>query len=167
VAHAVARGARFLGNEGVYHDATQGSTETGSYILLINSKALQTEERWQESVALLDMFLNQTESGFRPTVCIADCDALAIPLQSDHARMAYYQNGQEAIFDCREREKFMSATCFTDFPTKALRTDVTEKPVKRRFVKIACPGPRCDPTKICEWICSRCVAPIESGFSDD
>lgn len=49
------------------------------------------------------------------------------------------------------------------------RSDEEEdnKPMDRRFVRIPCPGIRCNNNTPREWNCSQCSAPLEFGVADD
>ncbi|KAM0424439.1 hypothetical protein ACHAPT_010361 [Fusarium lateritium] len=57
--------------------------------------------------------------------------------------------------------------CLARYIPGSLDTTDTLKAVDRRFVKIPCPGRHCDPKIPREWVCSRCLAPLEFGMTDD
>jgi hypothetical protein len=56
--------------------------------------------------------------------------------------------------------------CFARYFEYSLDRSHEPKPLKRRFVTLACPGRSYDQKEIYDWTCFRYHGPIEYGYSD-
>jgi ABC-type multidrug transport system fused ATPase/permease subunit len=56
--------------------------------------------------------------------------------------------------------------CFARYDVELLDRSMVQKPIQRRPVKVACPSHFCAPNTGHEWICFKCHAPIEYGYTD-
>jgi hypothetical protein len=55
------------------------------------------------------------------------------------------ENGREITADLVEHERFISERCFARCAASTFETnDDIKKPIRRRFVTMPCPHPRCD-----------------------
>lgn len=124
----------------------------------------KNRQAWDENYTLLMELLSQPNN--TKQVYIADCDAVSARMELASPRICQYQGGKEAVGDLLEQRHFLAEKCFSRYNEGRMETGFREKPVKRRFVKIPCPGRSCDPNRVCQWICFRCLAPVEYGFSD-
>lgn len=59
-----------------------------------------------------------------------------------------------------------SRECFAECDRATLQKVHAERPIQRRHVMIPCPGTKCSAAEIHEWLCPRCMAPVEYGYSD-
>ncbi|CAG9982203.1 unnamed protein product [Clonostachys byssicola] len=164
--HVVSNGAIYIGHNGLsYEDAIDSHADGGCYAFLFNRNAMKSQDVWNDNCALLMGLLTRARQ--TATVYVVDCDATFKSLDSDAPRICRFQDGEESISDLLDHQKFMAGKSLAQYHTNALDTSLNNMPVKRRFVKIACPCGKCDPTRICEWSCSFCLAPIEYGFTDE
>jgi GTP-binding protein EngB required for normal cell division len=123
-----------------------------------------------------DLFDEAARRMAKPVVSNLGCLALAIGQTGALIRQGLYtmeeyceayslfRDGQEVVRDMSERKKAFAPKCLARYSSLD-RSDV-RKPLKRRHVKSACPGPKCDQHEVCNWICFKCRAPIEYGYSD-
>lgn len=163
VVRSVANGAKYVGYNGL--DLQRVSELAGGrehYIFLFNRLSPELLELWRDNVVLINKLLSKNQ-----LVYVVDCDAISLSLESNVPRICRYERNCETTCDLLEKEDFMAQKCLVQFPSSRLDHDVKERPVNRRFIKVPCPNKACDPTRICEWTCSHCLAPIESGFEDD
>jgi GTPase SAR1 family protein len=160
----VAKGATYIGYNGLdlgSELSRQGDRDC--YVFSFSDAAKQDVASWEANEALLQSLLNDPQH--RAFVAIVDCDAKSLSLE--RSVISHYRNKSEVCGDLYEQQQFAAEHCFARCDAQKLATgkDI-KKPVKRRFVKIACPGVDCDPNEVCGWICPICHAPIEYGFSD-
>lgn len=159
----LAKGAAYIG----YNDfdltaerSKRGNVET--YVLWFSHRAIQDEHSWSANKAIfLDLLNEHPQISF---AVIVDCDAIGIHL--DRSRISHFQGDQEVSKDLLEHRRFLAEKCFARYNQKYLETNDIKKPLKRRFVKIACPNDACKSEKECDWLCSQCTAPIEYGYTD-
>ncbi|KAM5350227.1 hypothetical protein ACJ41O_006732 [Fusarium nematophilum] len=164
VSGAIAAGASYIGHNGLsLSSVTKPRGGSGCYTFLFSKSVMKDKQLWDENCALLAQLLSQP--GRAMPVFIVDCDAANRDLEAPH--ISQYLGGQEVISDLLDHHQFMAGKCFARYDQGSIDTTAQPKPVKRRFVKIPCPGSGCDPSRKCEWICHRCFAPIECGFTDE
>jgi GTPase SAR1 family protein len=132
------------------------------YVLFLSQSAMH-DDSWPANRALLMELLN-TEHRTGAQVVVEDCDATGEPL--DAPRIAEFQNGAKVTADLLERRRYLADKCFAQCDDHAFEAHDVQKPVKRRFIKIPCPGPRCNALGPVSWICPRCFHPLEYGLSD-
>jgi GTPase SAR1 family protein len=166
VSRAVESGALYVGfnsNSNLSSLLAQRGRGNGlSYVLSFSQDALR-DETWSANRALLFELL-KTERSTGAQVIVKDCDATGDSLKSPI--IVEFQNGEETCRDVLEQRKFIADKCFAQVAQGTLDTKDIQKPVKRRFVKIPCPGPRCDVTVDRTWICPVCFDTLEYGYSD-
>lgn len=157
----VSKGATYIGYNGLDPEMELSRhINLEAYVFRFSKAAMQDQHSWISNQDLLLQLLDTHRKSF---VAIVDCDATATNLEKAH--ISHYQNGQELSGDVLELKKFLPDNCFVRYNEEGLEKDV-QKPVKRRFVKIPCPGRNCSSQEVCNWICSRCLAPTEYGYSD-
>lgn len=159
----VVNGATYIGYNGLdlgTELSRQG--DVAAYVLSFSEAARQDDRSWKANQNLLLELLKEPHR--RSFVAIVDCDATATNLEK--SRISHYQGGQKISNDLLEQQQFLAANCFARYVPRSLETKDIQKPLKRRFVKIACPGPQCNPNDMCDWICAQCLAPIEYGYTD-
>lgn len=132
------------------------------YVLYLSHAAIR-DDTWPVNKALLFDLLD-TERAAGAQVVLMDCDSTGQPLETP--RIAEYQRGAEVTADVLEKRKFLADKCFAQSTNCSLETQDVHKPVKRRFVRIPCPGPRCDASTPCSWLCPVCFHALEYGYSD-
>ncbi|KAH8808796.1 hypothetical protein F5884DRAFT_753313 [Xylogone sp. PMI_703] len=163
ITKVVEKGATYIGYNGIDFQTTLSERkELNSYAYFFNKTSKTDQKSWIGNQKLLFELLDDT-SGPK-FVAIIDCDALGIDL--DQSRISHFQNKQAITEDLFQQQQYLADTCFARYDPQTLETSDIKKPVKRRFVKIPCPGHQCNPTDIQDWMCFKCHAPIEYGFSD-
>jgi GTPase SAR1 family protein len=159
----VAKGATYIGYNGLdlkTELSKQGNIE--AYVFSFSGAAKQDGRSWEANRTLLLELLN--EPNRRSFVAIVDCDATTKNLEKSH--ISHYQRGQEVSNDVLELRQFLADKCFARYNQQSLETKDVQKPLKRRFVKIACPGRNCSLNEVRDWICPGCFGPVEYGYSD-
>ncbi|KAL2076230.1 hypothetical protein VTL71DRAFT_1173 [Oculimacula yallundae] len=132
------------------------------YVLCFSSLARGNQQSWASNQALLLELLQRTTP--KSYIAIFDCDSIGTRLEKAHIR--HFEDGKEVTADLVESQDFLAGKCFARYSKVGLETEDVLKPVRRRFVKIPCPGRNCDQNEVCEWLCPECMAPIEFGYSD-
>jgi hypothetical protein len=159
----VGSGATYIGYNGLDLDSEISRHKDGEvYVLFFSSLAKGDQQSWVSNQALLLELLQKTQPN--RFIAIFDCDAIGLKLEKAHIR--HFENGTEVATDLVEERHFLADKCFARYSQAGLETEDILKPVRRRFVKIACPGHNCDKNEVCEWLCPQCMAPIEFGYSD-
>lgn len=165
IEYMVANGAVYIGYNGLSIQAElsrKGAID--SYIFRFSKAAMAERQSWKANWDLLQQLLKERQKG--TLLAIVDCDASTTELEKAH--ILHYHNGQQTTSDLFAQRSFFADKCLARYQKQRLDTkDPKKKPLKRRFVKIACPGSHCDPTVLCDWLCSVCLAPIEYGYTDD
>lgn len=160
---AVSSGAVYVGHNGARLENVvpdyQGSV---AYVFYFSPTAMKEDTMWKPNVDLLLELLHNRSPD--TVVAVVDCDA--IPGISDKVRIAQYQEGHEVVPDLLAYRSFMADKCFAGCDEQTLETEDIQPPIQRRHVTIACPGTKCSVTKVHEWLCPRCMAPVEYGYSD-
>jgi hypothetical protein len=159
----VASGATYIGYNDLDLNSEISSHKDGEvYVLCFSSLARAHQQSWVSNQALLLELLRKAQRNC--FIAIFDCDVIGNKLEKAHIR--HFQNGREVAVDLVEEQNFLADKCFARYSPIGLETEDILKPVRRRFVKIACPGHNCDKSEVCEWLCPQCMAPIEFGYSD-
>lgn len=159
----VEKGATYIGYNGLDLERELSIRQGGrAYVFRINAAAKKDERTWSANTALLlDLLTNRTSRDF---VAILDCDATGNALEA--SCISEYSGQKVVVKDMFGRREFLAGACLAKYDAKSLETEDIQKPIKRRFVRIPCPGLRCDKSAVCDWLCSSCLAPIEYGYSD-
>jgi len=163
ISRAISKGAAYVGYNGLRLDEVLPKyPESEAYVLFFSPSAMNNDTSWPANHDLLfELFQNRDPKSL---IAIVDCEAASYTLEK--VRIAHYQGGQESTGDFLEYKRFMADKCFAECNQQTLETENIQKPIQRRHVTIPCPGPKCTVAKVREWICPRCEAPIEYGFSD-
>jgi hypothetical protein len=132
-----------------------------AYIFRLSSTAMKDQRTWDQNRKLLLELLRDRRQ--RKFVAIVDEDARGKSLGT--SRISHFRGEKEVTRDMIEQRQFMAEKRFARYARESLDTDVTQKPLKRRF-KDSCPGRGCGHSKVHDWICFQCHAPIEYGYSD-
>ncbi|KAH0561969.1 hypothetical protein GP486_003320 [Trichoglossum hirsutum] len=162
IENLVANGATYIGYNNLDLGLELSKRGGDAYVFSFSSLAKQDEQSWKANEALLLELINEPDR--KSFIAIVDCDATSTKLEKTH--ISHFQNGKEASSDLLEERQFLADKSFARYTQRGLETHDIQKPLKRRFVKVICPGPNCDKNEICEWLCSQCTAPIEFGYSD-
>lgn len=158
----VDHGAIYIGHNNLdLADALHDTPHDEAYILYF-SPASTNDESWKANYDIMLEIL-QTR-GPKTLVAVVDCNATTRMLDKVHIK--HVQGGQEISDDVLEDRIFMAERCFAACDTKTVETENIQPPIQRRHVTIPCPGKKCSVAKIQEWLCPRCRAPIEYGYSD-
>lgn len=162
----IASGATYIGYNGLNANAEISHHDKGdAYILFFSSQARADQQSWVSNQALLLELLQKNQDNSYIAIC--DMDSIETnKLEKAKAHIRHFQNGKEVAADLVEERQFLSDKSFARYNKFGLETRDILKPVRRRFVKIACPGQHCDKGEVCEWLCPQCMAPIEFGYSD-
>ncbi|KAL7960981.1 hypothetical protein V8C34DRAFT_320586 [Trichoderma compactum] len=165
IASAVAQGSNYIGHNGLSLEMVKTAhKDTSYYIFHFDSAAMDQKQEWNDNFTLLLELLGQRDD--RMPVYIMDHDATDPQKHQGMSRIAQYKGETECIVDVLVHRQFLSSMCFAQCSGGNLDTSNCQRPVKRRIVKIPCPGPGCDSCHL-EWTCPQCFAAIEYGFSDD
>ena len=163
ISRAISKGAAYVGYNGLRLDEVLPKyPDSEAYVLFFSPSAMNDDTSWPANHDLLFEVLQNRDP--KSLIAIIDCEASLHTVQK--ARIAHYQGGQEVTGDFLEYKRFMADKCFAECSKQTLETGDIQKPIQRRHVTIPCPGPKCPVAKVREWICPRCEAPIEYGFSD-
>jgi GTPase SAR1 family protein len=158
------QGALYIGYNGLSVQAElsrRGALE--SYIFRFSQSAMKDQAMWNANCTLLADLLQQRRKS--TLVAIVDCDAENVTLEK--AQIVHYHNGEQVSNDVLEQQKFFADKYLARYQEGKLDTKDHKRPLKRRFVKIGCPGRDCNRNVLCDWLCFKCLAPIEYGYSDD
>jgi hypothetical protein len=159
----VESGATYIGYNDLDLDSEISRHKDGEvFVLFFSNLARGDQQSWVSNQALLLELLQKNQPNC--FIAIFDCDSIGSNLEKAHIR--HFENGKEAAADLVEERHFLADKCFARHSNFGLETEDILKPVRRRFVKIACPGNNCDKNEVCEWLCPQCMAPIEFGYSD-
>lgn len=163
ISKAISKGASYVGYNGLrLEEVLPNKHNSEAYVLFFSPSTMDNDASWPANRdLLLDLLQNSGPGGL---VVIVDCEAASHAFEK--VRIAHYQGGQESTGDFLEYKRFMADKCFAKCNQQTVETGDIQKPIQRRHVTIPCPGPKCTVAKIREWICPRCEAPIEFGFSD-
>jgi hypothetical protein len=165
VARAVRSGATYIGyyiRTSILDLLASQPHSTTTYVLSFGSATMR-DASWPANQALLFELLD-VEHRAGAQVVLEDCDATGFRIEA--ARIVKYQGGVVETEDLLDTRQYLADKSFAQCDDRTLETQDLHKPVKRRFVKIPCPGPRCGPGGTVSWMCSRCVTPLEYGYSD-
>ncbi|KAM7202953.1 P-loop containing nucleoside triphosphate hydrolase [Naviculisporaceae sp. PSN 640] len=166
IAAAVKSGAVYLGyySNGRVDDLIRAQQQSSPpiYVLSLSDSALK-HESWPANKALF-IDLLQTECKAGATVAVEDHDADGQPLEAPY--IAEYQDCIQVTDNLLARRQYLADKCFARCNDTQLETQNVQKPVRRRFIKIPCPGPRCQGTSDLSWLCPRCEHALEYGYSD-
>ncbi|KAH7333253.1 hypothetical protein BKA65DRAFT_41978 [Rhexocercosporidium sp. MPI-PUGE-AT-0058] len=161
----VESGATYIGYNGLDINSEISRHQDGKvYVLFFSSLARSDQQSWASNQALLLELLQKNQNQSKCYIAIFDNDSIGASLDKAHIR--HFENGREVASDLVESQDFLAGKCFARYSRAGLETEDVLKPVRRRFVKIPCPGRSCDQNEICEWLCPQCMAPIEFGYSD-
>ena len=163
ISRAISKGAAYVGYNGLrLNEVLPNYPDSEAYVLFFSPSAMNNDTSWPANHDLLFELLQNRDP--KSLIAIVDCEASMHTVQK--VRIAHYQDGQEVNGDYLEYKRFVADKCFAECKPQTLETENIQKPIQRRHVTIPCPGPRCTVAKVREWICPRCEAPIEYGFSD-
>jgi len=159
----VANGATYIGYNDIDTKVELSRTyNTNAYIFSFTTASMKDQRTWNgNQKLLLELLQDRRQNVF---IAIVDEDARGKVLET--SRIAHFREGKEVAGDMLEQRQFLAEKCFARYARGSLDTDNVQKPLKRRFVKMACPGRHCDHNQAPDWICSECHAPIEYGYSD-
>jgi GTPase SAR1 family protein len=155
-------GATYIGYNGMDLSAElTRHRHQDAYVFSFSDRARDEEQSWHGNQ---DLWLKLLTDKNRKYFAVVDHDAMGVPLET--ARIAHFQNLKEITGDLFEQQKYLSDKSFARCPDRTVDREDVKKPLKRRFVKIACPGPNCHDGEVCDWICPQCQAPLEYGYTD-
>jgi hypothetical protein len=159
----VANGATYIGYNDIDTQVELSRTHNiNAYIFSFTTASMKDQRTWNgNQKLLLELLQDRRQKVF---IAIVDEDGRGKVLET--SRISQFREGKEVASDLLEQRQFLAEKCFARYARGSLDTDIVQKPLKRRFVKMACPGRRCDHTQAHDWICSECHAPIEYGYSD-
>ena len=132
-----------------------------AYVLFFNESLRLKPESWDENYKFLQKLRKTSASGI--VIAMVDCDATGQTIENVH--VSRFQNGKLVVQDVLNQIRY--GKCYVRYINeKELDTGDAKKPLRRSAVKIACPGPNCDPSAAHDWVCQMCNAPIEYGAAD-
>ncbi|CAG8959796.1 hypothetical protein HYFRA_00001704 [Hymenoscyphus fraxineus] len=160
---AVSKGATYIGHNGItLDDLILKFSHGDNYVFFFKPNFIENDCSWQANQDILFELLETKRPG--GLIAIVDCEAISMTL--DRVRIAHFQGGQEVNGDLLEHRHFIADKCFATCNEQTVQSKNIRKPIQRRHVAVPCPGVNCAMAEIREWICPRCEAPIEYGFSD-
>lgn len=156
-------GAIHVGHKGVKLDQILSKHPSGdAFIFYFSSAAMEGSLEWQPNLDLLVDLLQHRSS--EVPVVIFDTDAQRNTPRT--VRLAEHQDQKQAISDLLQHRAFMSDKCFADCHIETIEQDDIKSPIQRWQVTIPYPVTHCSVAKVHEWLCPRCMLPIEYGHSD-
>jgi predicted GTPase len=159
----ISKGAIYIGFNGLNLDKELSRYKNSNAYVLSFSKKFLGNDLWESNLKLFQQLLNECKSS--TLYAVLDCDAISVA--TDSPQISHFHMGQEITKDFLEQQKFFARRCFARCFENALEIDNVNKPAKRRFVEIPCPGENCSPDRNHLWTCSRCLAALEFGYTDD
>ncbi|EAQ91200.1 hypothetical protein CHGG_03135 [Chaetomium globosum CBS 148.51] len=159
------RGATYIGYErSLKIELMKRSTSDDVYIMYFDDSSMDLDE-WDGNAALVLKLLEQKP---QKPVLIVDTEAAGVAgLAPMSVRVVHERQGTQVCKDLLEVRRFMADYCVMQYPGDKLDRSQTTKPNTRRAVKVPCPSLQCQPSETCEWVCFRCRAPIEYGYTDE
>ncbi|KXX76913.1 Neoverrucotoxin subunit beta [Madurella mycetomatis] len=155
-------GATYIGYErSLKIELMKRSTAGDVYIMYFDDNSMETDE-WNGNAALINELLNE-----KPQKPVLIVDTEAAGLEPTDVRVVHERHGIRVCEDLLEVRRFMTDYCVMRYPGDKLDRSQTTKPNTRRAVKVPCPNLQCQPSETCEWVCFRCRAPIEYGYTDE
>ncbi|KAI5787306.1 hypothetical protein EDC01DRAFT_661363 [Geopyxis carbonaria] len=136
------------------------------YLFYFNNESRQKDiQSWNEHVALL-LELLDSPSKNKHRIFVMDCDATGKPLEK--ISIVHHHDSKMVTEDLLEQRRLLADKSLIRYNEKHLDKSVAvhDKPLKRRMVRIPCPGPDCNSLTICDWICFKCHASVEYGSND-
>jgi GTPase SAR1 family protein len=158
----VTKGATYIG----HNDLDLGmelSRHVDAYVMYFSDATRLDHKSWEANEVLLCKLL--CEPNRKTFIAIVDCDARG--MAPEKTQISRFHDGEQVSGDILGQQQFLSDKCLARYAHGSLDIADVKRPVKRRFVKVACPGKHCNHGDVCDWICSKCLAPIEYGFSDE
>jgi len=134
-----------------------------AYVFYVSDAAVEDSKRWEENCEFFYHILSQRDPHI--VYIVADCDKMGRNLLD--SQITLYHNGKTMTKDVVEQQQWKVENNLVECRPGLIETKNVERPLKRRLVRMPCPNSTCDPTKIGEWMCSECHAPVEFGFSDN
>lgn len=163
ISMTVDRGAKYVGYNGAdLKSVISLSSDRHMAVLFFSSVACQDVESWDVNKEMFLALLDHEEEEFG-SLAIFDCDSTSQRLSK--ARISQYVKGHEAVRDLVAHEEALGNAPIAKYADGSLELNVP-KPLNRRPLKVACPKPGCSPKRTCDWICSRCLQPLEYGHTD-
>ncbi len=165
LAGAVGRGATCIGHYSRTGILDLLESQPGSVItyVLSFSSATMRDASWPANKELLFELLD-VEHRAGVQIVLEDCDATGFRIEVP--RIVKYQGVVMEADDVLDKRRFLADKSLAQCDERTLETQDLQKPVKSRFLKLPCPGPRCGPGGTLSWICPRCSGPLEYGYSD-
>jgi hypothetical protein len=163
------KGAIYVGFNGASlrsEHAKANELKKDLYVLRFNEKALEDSERMSEVETrwsrhqrmVTDLLESENE---QCEVVLFDHDATELDLEK--VRLEHFRPKGLVNTDV---EASLQQTSTARCQFVALDRKKRDLPLKRRFIKMQCPGEECDRNRRCLWNCHRCGQEIEYGFDD-
>jgi len=169
-AAVTSKGGIYVGHNGVSLDSVlRENAAKDVYVMSYSTEAMADQHAWNANKNLLFELL---ETGGNSNVIVIvdngrteDSDTGSTYALPDEVHITLYRNGAQVTDDFRERWEFMADKCLIRYKPDTLEKGNVQKPIKRRFVRIPCPGMQCG-AEICNWICGECLCSVEFGYTD-
>jgi GTPase SAR1 family protein len=162
VQDAVSKGTFYVGFNGIRLENVLQQNQPGDvYVFYFSSRAMK-EDSWKPNLELFTDLQHQ----HRASTAFVVVDLEALDSAADIARIAQFQDGIEAVPDLLSYCTYMADKCFAECDESTMETEDIRPPIQRRHVTIPCPGTTCSVAKVHEWLCPRCHAPVEYGYTD-
>ncbi|KAF8861053.1 hypothetical protein BDZ45DRAFT_545728, partial [Acephala macrosclerotiorum] len=159
------KGAKYVGYDDrsrrEFDDADRKNSWGDAYIFYFNDATMENAESWKEHLDLLFKILaddNRLEKVF-----VVDCDAIGTDIKE--LCISHFQNNSLVTNDVRKQRKHLADKCIMRYDPRYLDSSVKDDPwpPRRKMVKIRCPGGGSNCKTDHEWICAKCLVPIEYG----
>ena len=158
----VSKGATYVGYGGGSLDIELAKNrDIDTYAFYFNEETRRASDMWPDNLAILLELLEDTER--RQHVVLVDCDATGLELGK--SLISLWRKGQIVTKDVAEERRFLATKCILRYNQAHLDQSEVGKPLKRRAVKIPCPGLECSTNRY-YWICLKCRTPVEFGYVD-
>lgn len=155
----MASGIHYLGYGAKPTETVPGNANIdNAYVLHFNDKLRLESESWDENFELVQKL--GRDCAPPSVVAMMDCDATGEILEQ--VRISQYRKGKLIIPDVLDQIKYGKCVVRCIRKCDMGKSDA-KRPLRRSAVKIPCPGPNCSVSKVHDWICDRCNAPIEYG----
>lgn len=162
VGRVMASGIRYLGYGAKPIEAEIEMAKIDDvYVLFFNDKLRLESDSWDENFQLMQNLMKNR--GSQSAIAMVDCDATGEILE--RVRICRFHKGKLVVTDILDQIKY--GKCVVRCIKKdSLDRSSAKRPLRRSALKIPCPGSTCDTSKVHDWFCNQCNAPVEYGAAN-
>ena len=158
-------GAQYVGYQGSSLDTLLiGNPYDDAYVLYFNDQLRRESSTWLDAFSLFLELLR--DKSHKKLVVAIDCDVFGTTLEGVY--ISQMRNTRVIVEDVLEQRKILAENCVMRCDQSAFDPSLrSNRPLTRKAIRVSCPGPYCDGTLKCNWICATCQSIVEYGVVDD